>query len=160
MNSDSCCSRRVRSAGLPTLVAAVSLALAGPTHAAPVIPEPCKLVTVAEMQQIVGPLKSAPKGTDPKSGEISCGYAPYKGPDFVDIALHDGDLAAWKSRNGGKNPIALPEFGPDAFVNPDFHDWADLYVKKGSLVLRVTMPKGPQSIENVKAIARKALVRL
>ena len=45
-------------------------------------------------------------------------------------------------------------------MNPDFNDWADLYAKKGSLVLRVTMPKSPQSIEAVKAIARKALARL
>jgi hypothetical protein len=45
-------------------------------------------------------------------------------------------------------------------VNPDFEDSADLYAKKGSLILRVTMPKGPQSVEAVKAIARKALARL
>lgn len=149
-----------RSVGVSVLLAATSLGLAGPANAAPPIPDPCKLITVAEMQQIVGPLKAAPKGTDPKSGEISCGYEPSKGPSFVDIELHDGDLAAWKKRNGGKNPVALPEFGSDAFVNPDFNNWADLYVKKGDFVLRVTMPKGPQSIEAVKAIARKALARM
>ena len=149
-----------RSANVPALLTAASLCLTVAAHAAPAIPDPCKLVTVAEMQQIVGPLKRAPEGTDPKSGEISCGYAPAKGPSFIDIALHDGDLASWKKRNGGKNPVALPEFGSDAFVNPDSNDWEDLYVKKGSLVLRVTMPKGPQSIEAVKAIARKALTRL
>ena len=148
------------SAGMLALLAAVSLRLAGPAYAAPALPDPCKLITVAEMQQIVGSLKGASQGTDPKSGEISCGYVPSKGPSFVDIALHDGDLSAWKKRNGGKNPIALPEFGGDAFVNPDFNDWADLYAKKGSVVLRVTMPKGPQSIEAVKAIARKALARM
>ena len=131
-----------------------------PATAAPATPDPCKLVTVAEMQQIVGPLNGAPKGTDPKSGEISCSYTPAKGPSFVEITLHDGDLASWKKRNGGKNPMALPEFGADAFVNPDFEGWADLYAKKGGLILRVTMPKGPQSVEAVKAIARKALPRL
>jgi len=141
------------------LVAASAL-VAGAAHAAPAPPDPCKLVTVAEMQQIVGPLNGAPKGTDPKSGEISCSYTPAKGPSFVEITLHDGDLASWKKRNGGKNPMALPEFGADAFVNPDFEGWADLYAKKGGLILRVTMPKGPQSVEAVKAIARKALPRL
>ncbi len=150
-----------RSVGLPVgLLAAAALRIAGPAYAGPAIPDPCKLITVAEMQKIVGPLKRAPEGTDPKSGEISCGYVPSKGPDFIDIALHDGDLAAWKKRNGGKNPLALPEFGSDAFVNPDSNDWADLYAKKGNLILRVTMPKGPQSIETVKAIARKALERM
>ena len=150
----------IRSASMPTLFAAASLLLLGPAQAAPALPDPCKLITVAEMQQIVGPLKGVPKGTDPKSGEISCGYEPSKGPSFVEIALHDGDLAAWKKRNGGNSPVALPEFGADAFVNPDFNDWADLYAKKGSVVLRVTMPKGPQSIEAVKSIARKALARM
>ncbi len=157
------CNRRslwLHSAGVQALLAVASLILAGGAQSAPAIPDPCKLVTAAEMQQIVGPLKQSPKNTDPKSGEISCEYAPTKGPDFVEISLHDGDLAAWKQRNGGKSPLALPEFGGDAFVNPDFNDWADLYAKKGSLVLRVTMPKGPQSIEAVKAIARKALARL
>ena len=150
----------LRSAGMPALLAAASLCLASAAHAAPALPDPCKLITDAEMQQIVGPLKGAPKGTDPKSGEISCGYAPSKGPSFVEITLHDGDLAAWKKLNGGTSPMALPEFGGDAFVNPDFHDWADLYAKKGNVVLRVTMPRAPQTLEAVKAVARKALARL
>ena len=128
--------------------------------AASTIPDPCKLVTVAEIQQIVGPLSEAPRATDPKSGEITCTYSPAKGPSYVDVSLHDGDLAAWKRRNGGKNPVALPEFGSDAFVNPDFEGSADLYAKKGSLILRVSMPKGPQSVDAVKAIARKAMPRL
>lgn len=147
-------------AGVLALLAAASLHVAGPAYGAPALPDPCKLITVAEMQEIVGRLKGAPKGTDPKSGEISCGYEPSSGPSFVDIALHDGDLSAWKKRHGGKSPLALPEFGNDAFVNPNFNDYADLYAKKGSVVLRVTMPKGPQSVEAVKAIARKALARL
>ena len=142
--------------------AAVALAVhpALVATAASTIPDPCKLVTVAEIQQIVGPLSEAPRAIDPKSGEITCTYSPAKGPSYVDVSLHDGDLAAWKKRNGGKNPVALPEFGSDAFVNPDSEDSADLYAKKGSLILRVTMPKGPQSVEAVKAIARKALPRL
>ena len=147
-------------AGMLMLLATASLRLADPAYGAPALPDPCKLITVSEMQEIVGRLNGAPKGTDPKSGEISCGYEPAKGPRFVDIALHDGDLSAWKKRNGGKSPLALPEFGDGAFVNPDFNDYADLYAKKGSVVLRVTMPKGPQSVEAVKSIARKALTRL
>jgi len=145
---------------LAACFAAAPVLLAGASHAAPSPPDPCKLVTVAEMQQIIGPLTGAPTGTDPKSGEISCSYTPSKEVRFVEITLHDGDLVEWKKRNGGKSPVALPEFGADAFVNPDFQDWADLYAKKNGLILRVTMPKGAQSIEAVKAIARKALARL
>ena len=142
------------------LLATTAVLVAAAAHAASSTPDPCKLVTVAEMQQIVGPLSGAPKGTDPKSGEISCTYTPAKGPSFVEVTLHEGDLAGWKKRNGGKSPVAVPEFGADAFINPDFEGWADLYAKKGGLVLRVTIPKGAPSMEAVKAIARKALPRL
>ena len=63
--------------------------------------------------------------------------------------------AQWRKESAGGARIRA-----DAFINPDFQDWADLYAKKGGLILRVTMPKGAQSIEAVKAIARKALARL
>jgi hypothetical protein len=145
---------------LATVFAAPSFFFVAGSYAAPLPPDPCKLVTVAEMQQIVGPLSGAPTGTDPKSGEISCSYTPSKRVSFVEITLHGGDLVEWKKRNGGKSPIAVPEFGGDAFINPDFQDWADLYAKKNGFIVRVTMPKGAQSIEAVKAIARKALARL
>ena len=142
--------------------AAVALAVhpALVATAASTIPDPCKLVTVAAIHEVVATLDGAPKATHPKSGQMTGTYTPANGQSYVDVSLHEGDLAAWKRRNGGKNPVALPEFGSDAFVNPDFEDSADLYAKKGSLILRVTMPKGPQSVEAVKAIARKALPRL
>lgn len=123
-------------------------------------PNPCKLVTVAEIQQIVGPLKEAPTATDPSTGEIACTFHPSKGLDFLEISLHDGDLASWKRRNGGKNPEAAPEFGSGSFATPDFEGFAELYAKKGAVVLRVSVPKGGQSVEIVKAVARKALPRL
>jgi hypothetical protein len=148
--------RWARCGGTALLMAGAALV----ARAAPQVPDPCKLVTLAEMQQIVGPLSGAPKATDPQAGEITCTYSTDKGSGFVDISLYDGDLAAWRKRKGDKNSVALPEFGSDAFVNPDFHDFADLYVKKGSLILRVSMPKGPQAVDAVKAIARKALPRL
>ena len=142
---------------LALLGAAVSITAA---QAAPAPPNPCKLATVAEIEQIVGPLKSAPRATDPKSGEITCAYEPAKGPSFIDISLHDGDLAAWKKSNGGKNAVMVPEFGPGAFATPDFQDFAEVYAKKGDFVLRISVPKSAQGVETVKAIARKALPRL
>jgi len=141
-------------------VAAILLA-AGSTlaiRAAPAIPDPCKLVTAAELQQIAGPLKGAPKPG--ASGEVACEYTPAKAPAWIRISLHDGELGYWKTRNGGKNPVSLPEFGTNAFVNPDFEGSTDLYAKKGDLVLSVSMPKGPTAVDMVKAIARKALPRL
>lgn len=127
--------------------------------AAPAIPDPCKLVTATEIEQIAGSLKRGPKAGDVASGDVSCTYAPAKGPAWISISLHEGDLAYWRRRNGGPHPVALPEFGQDAFVNPDAEGSADLYAKKGGLTLRVSMPKGPQAVDTAKAIARKALSR-
>ena len=129
-------------------------------RAAPAIPDPCKLITATELEQIAGRLKGAPRAGDIASGEVSCEYAPVKAPTWINISLHDGDLSYWKKRNGGQNPVSLPEFGKDAFVNPDFEGSADLYAKKGALILRVSMPKGPTAVDMTKAIARLALPRL
>lgn len=137
-----------------------SLGFAPAVFAAPAIPDPCKLITAPELEQIVGPLKGRPKAGDVKAGDISCEYTPTKGPTWIDVRLHDGELKYWKSRNGGKNPVALPELGKDAFVNPDSEGSADLYAKKGDFILRVSMPKGPTAVEKLKAIAQKALPRL
>jgi hypothetical protein len=129
-------------------------------RAAPPIPDPCKLITQAELEQIVGPLKGAPKAGDIASGDVSCEYQPAKTPSWISIRLHDGELSYWKRRNGGTNPVSLPEFGKDAFVNSDSDGSTDLYAKKGNVILRVSMPKGPTAVEMVKAVAKKALPRL
>ena len=57
---------------------------------------------------------------------MSCEYEPARGPAWISISLHDGELAAWRKRNGGKSPVALPELGKDAFV---------LYRKAGDAML-------------------------
>ncbi len=117
------------------------------------------MVTAAELEQITGSLKGAPKAGDIASGDVSCKYAPVKGPAWISISLHEGDLTYWRQRNGGPQPVALPELGRDAFVNPDSEGSADLYARKGNLTLRVSMPKGPQAVDTAKAIAKKALAR-
>lgn len=130
------------------------------TMADPVIPNPCTLITVEEMQQIVGPLDGAPSATDPASGEISCGYVPKNGPRFIDVSLHEGDLASVRKSASHKDAISLPEFGKDAFVTPNVEEYTDLYAKKGNLILRVTLPMGPEAVATAKSIAAKALARL
>ena len=147
----------------PTVIRRCANGTAGSTLVArsgPAIPNPCKLITTTELEQIAGKLKGPAKPGDIAAGDVSCGYAPVKAPAWINISLHDGDLGAWKERNGGDHPIALPEFGKEAFVNPDSEGSVDLYAKKGALILRVTMPKGPTAVETAKAIAKIALPRL
>jgi hypothetical protein len=144
------------------VVGVAALIAGGSTHfvkAAPAIPDPCKLITPVEVEQIAGPLKGAPKPGDIASGDVFCEYKPAK-TSWISVRLHDGELNYWKTRNGGKSPVSIPEFGKDAFVNPDFEGSADLYAKKGNLILRVSMPKGPMAVDMIKALAKKALARL
>jgi hypothetical protein len=146
--------------GMSLCAAAVLLAGVSmlPVEAAPAIPDACKLITAAELEQVAGSLKGTPKPGGP--GEVACEYTPAKGPAWIRVSLADGELNYWRSRNGGKNPVSLPELGGGAFVNPDFEGSADLYAKKGSFILRVSLPKGPTAVDMAKAIAKKALSRL
>ncbi len=144
-------------AGLAAMLASSTALVA---HAAPPVPNPCTLVTAAEMQQIVGPLTGSPRATDPASGEITCTYEPAKGPSYIDIRLHEGELSAWKARTGGKSPVSLPELGKDSFVNPDADGYTELFARKGTLILNVSLPSGPTAVATAKAIAKKALTRL
>src|SRR3569623_736946 len=105
------------------------------------LPDPCNLITAAELEQVAGPLSGRPKPGGP--GELACEYTPAKAARWIRISLHDGELSYWKGRYGGKNPVLVPEFGSGAFVNPDFEGSTELYAKKGNLILRVSMPKGP-----------------
>jgi len=146
---------------LAGLAAMLACSTAPVAHAAaPPVPNPCTLVTVAEMQQIVGPLTGTPRATDPASGEISCTYEPAQGPSYIDIRLHDGERNAWKARTGGKSPVSLPDLGKDSFVNPDADGYTELFASKGTLILNVSLPSGPTAVATAKAIAKKALTRL
>lgn len=150
----------------PSLLFMASI-LAGSTSivtADPAIPDPCTLITVEEMQQIVGPLDGAPSATDPASGEITCSYTPKTGPSFIVVTLHGGehedDLARLRQGEAYKDAVSLPEFGKDAFVTPNAHEYTDLYAKKGNLILEVSLPMGPDAVATAKSIAAKAWARL
>src|SRR5215813_9815844 len=131
-----------------------------PLVAAFPVPDPCKLITVAELEQIVGKLKEGPKPIK-EGGQISCDYTVAKDSSWLDITLHEGNFDQVKKSFGGKNPLHVPELGKDAFVNSNYEDFsAELFVKKGDVVLRVSLPKGPTAVGKIKEIAKKALPRL
>ena len=148
---------RFNAVSLVCLTTVLASTMAIPADAAAPIPNPCSLVTAAEMQKLVGPLKVPPRATDPATGEITCSFEPATGPSYVDVSLHDGELSAWKASSGGKNPLSLPELGKDAFVNPDPGGYTDLFAKKGALVLHVSLPTASNAVATAKAIAKLAL---
>jgi hypothetical protein len=125
------------------------------------IPDPCKLITVAELEEIVGKISKGPKPAEPGSEEVSCEYTVAKDSSWLMINLHEGDFELMRKSLGGKAPVAVPELSKQAFLNESYEDFsAELFVKKGDLTLRVSMPKGPSTADKIKAIAKKALPRL
>jgi hypothetical protein len=60
---------------------------------APAVPDPCALITVSELAQIVGPLTGKPRPGDIKAGDVSCEYTPATEPAWIALRLNEGDLA-------------------------------------------------------------------
>jgi hypothetical protein len=143
--------------GILILCAGVSCSAgAGPTA-----PDPCTLVTVSELEEIVGKIKEGPKSGDQKSGDLSCLYVTANHSAWIEIRLHEGDFELMKKSFGGKAPAAVPDLGKDSFLNENYQEFsAELFTKKGTLALRVSMAKGPAAREKLTAIAKKALLRL
>ena len=139
---------------------APGLAPAATVGLPPGVPDPCSLLTIAELVQVAGPLEGKPRPGDFASGEISCEWTPTRSTRWINLSLSEPGLDALRRRNGGPKPVMLPEFGPGAFVNLDFEGTVDLYAQKGRLVVRVSMPIGPNALEMTKALTRKALARL
>ena len=136
------------------------LLLAAPTRvhgATPAVPDPCGLITAAEVTQIAGPLEGAPRKGDIAAGDVSCEYTLKKSGQWISVMLAEGDLDYWRKRNGGPRVEMLPELGKGAFVNPDFDGSAEVYAQKGKWVVRISTPTAPGALEIVKALTRKVL---
>ena len=138
-----------------------SCLMAAPLFAGRAIPDPCKLVTLAELEEIVGKISKGPKPADPSSGEVSCEYTVAKDSSWLMINLHEGNFDLMRKSIGGTSSVPVPEVAKDAFLNENYEDFsAELLAKKGDLALRVSMPKGPLAADKIKAIAKKAFPRL
>ena len=124
------------------------------------VPNPCSLVTAAEMQAIVGKLSGTPRATDPASerspvpSNPSTARASSTFPCTTGTSRHGRPVTAARRRCHCRN--LAPMLSPIRATN----DWVDLYAKKGAVILRVTLPTGPKSMDMAKAIAKKALSRL
>ena len=148
-------------------ILAISIAPTPAAAAAPALPDPAKLITVPELEQIVGKIKLGPTALDySPAGSAGCEYRrDIEGDDsWVNVEIFSPDLCSIESARakfGGKAPQSVPEFGKDAFFNPNFVDFsAELFAQKGNFILRVSMPTAPDAVEKLKAIVRKALPRI
>ena len=98
----------------------------------------------------------------PLRGQLNVDRAPMR-VDHLEPTRRQRTRAAGDHSSqaaGPKQPVALSDLGKDAFANGDAKGLADVDAMKRKLILRVSMPDGPQAVEMEKAIAKKALARL
>jgi hypothetical protein len=133
------------------------------TAAAKELPDPGKLITVAELEPIVGKISKGPRPVDAPEGGVSSEFT-FGNDDWVTLTIYP--MAKYKIEDakrilGGPDPVSLPEFGKGAFANPSHANVsAELCAAKGSYVLNISIPRGEGAVEKLKAIAKKALTRL
>ena len=150
-------SRRLASA----LVCSVAQAAIDSTiQAAPPAVDPCKLLTPAEVEQVIGKLKGAPTSETLGDG-VRCGY------DFAD---EKNEFEIWASEESwskvlhkdAKHPVMVRGLGEEAFMDRgkvDPED-VDLYIRKGATLIILMTRRNPGDEEKLKTLGKKAVARL
>jgi hypothetical protein len=120
--------------------------------------DPCTLVSVADVEAIVGKLKGAPR-SETNERARSCSFA-FAGSDEMEIWVYPVD-GLDRARKLYKDLIAVTDVGAEAYMrrNPSI-EWLELYARKGTASIQVTMKSPPGDTDKVKALARKALAKL
>jgi hypothetical protein len=120
--------------------------------------DPCTLVSVADVEAIVGKLKGAPR-SETNERARSCSFA-FAGSDEMEMWVYPVD-GLDRARRLYKDLIAVTDVGAEAYMrrNPSI-EWLELYARKGTVSIQVTMKSAPGDTDKVKALARKALEKL
>ncbi len=152
----------MRRSSKPVLFMSVSLCLSNMLVAQPSLagpPDPCSLLTTAEVEQVVGKLKGPP--TSDKEGAASwCNYEFANGKDALEVWVFPSE-AIGQGRKISKNPVTVKGLGDDAFMDRGMHglNYVNLYVKKGGTTINVSLQETAGDEAKVKALAQKALRR-
>lgn len=132
---------------------------ATPTAAAPPNVDPCTLLTIAEVEQAVGPLKGKPTGD--KEGEAAwCNYEFANGKDLMEVWVFPAD-AINRGRKVSKNPVPIKGLGDDAFMDRGMHgiNYVNLFIKKGATTVKLSIQETAGDEEKLKALGQKAIRR-
>ncbi len=135
-----------------------SALIAQPSLAGP--PDPCSLLTTAEVEQVVGKLKSVPSSETLGHG-VRCGY---------DFANEQNEFEIWTSEaswsnalhKDAKQPVMVSGLGDEAFMDRGKVDpeSVDLYIRKGATLIVLMTRKSPGDEEKLKTLGKKAVGRL
>lgn len=134
-----------------------SLTMGSVTLAAP--PEPCSLLTAAEIEQVVGKLNGTPKAD--KEGAASwCDYQFANGKDAMEVWVFPAD-AIDRAKKKAKKPVAVKGLGDEGLMDRGAFglNYVDLYIKKGATTVKLALKETSGDEGKLKALAQKAIAR-
>ena len=119
-------------------------------------PDPCALLTSAQLESIFGKLKSPPKPEVGLQKEKECHYENADGNSLV-LRIYSADRwGMQKGINSENNPTALPVLGSEAFIVKKGTD-KEIYIRKGDWILEID---SSADSEKAKALAGPAAAKL
>jgi hypothetical protein len=131
-----------------------------PTLAAAPAVDACTLVTPAEVEQIVGTLKTPPRLIRAEK-VLTCEYVFVNEHEALTLWVFPSAALARAKQFAKSALVPVSGFGTGAFLYRDAAlGYIELWLKKGDRVLQVMLKAAPGDEEKVKAIATKALGRL
>lgn len=122
-------------------------------------PEPCSLLTTAEVEQVVGKLNGTPKA-DKEGAANWCDYQFANGKDAMEVWVFPAD-AIDRAKKKAKKPVAIKGLGDEALMDRGAFglEYVDLYIKKGVTTVKIAIRETAGDEDKVKALAQKAVGR-
>jgi hypothetical protein len=132
------------------------LLIAVPNIAKAADPDPCTLVPKAEVEKIIGELKTSPKPDTGLQKEKECNYENMAGA-WLKVRLYSSER--WGMQKGivsEMNPTDIAGLGEEAF-SVKRGSSIEVYVRKGALILEVSSTVG---LEKTRKFAETAIKQL
>lgn len=116
--------------------------------------DPCALVAKEDLAKIFGEVKEGPKAKEGLMKEKECEWTNMSGSWLI-VGVGSSDNWGMK-KMGANNPAEVKGLGEEAFSDKRGTD-AELYVRKGKLILAVRTSAGGEAARKASEIALKKL---
>ena len=117
-------------------------------------PDPCALISKADVAKIFGEIKEGPKAKEGLMKEKQCEWTNMAG-SWLSVSVYSSEQ--WGLKKGsGNNPVEVKGLGEEAFTDKRGTD-AKIYVRKGQLMLEVRTSGGAEVARKVAELAAPKL---
>src|SRR3954454_4523702 len=138
---------------LSVAVICAAASLAAPAEEAP---DPCSLLTAAQLEAAFGKPRGMPKPDIGVQKEKECHFQNEAGNSMVFRIYSSERWTLAKAINSENNPVTLPNLGEEAFLVKKGTD-KEIYIRKKAWILEID---GSADSEKLKAVAAVAAGRL